>query len=65
MSKMIFMKYIPAARDNLTFRLRLFRNSCFIFQVFQSRLRYLIKVSLNMSCQNWFPSLNLNLDFKM
>ena len=63
MSKMIFMKYLPAARDNLTFRLRLFRNSCFIFQVFQSRLRYLIKVSLNMS--NWFPSLNPNLDFKI
>ena len=63
MSKMIFMKYLPAARDNLTFRLRLFRNSCFIFQVFQSRLRYLIKVSLNMS--NWFTSLNPNLDFKI
>ena len=47
MSKIIFMKYLPAARGKLTPKLKLLRNSCLIFQVFRSQLRYMIKVSLN------------------
>ena len=34
MSKMIFMKYVPAARGRLTSRLKLLKNSCLIFDVF-------------------------------
>ena len=68
MSNMIFMKYLPAARGKLTARLKFFRNSCLIFQVFRSQLRYLTKVSFNIYhklCQNWFPILNYNLDYKI
>ena len=68
MSKMIFIKYLPAARGKLTPTLKLLRNSCLILQVFRSRLRYLIKVLLNIDHklrQNWSPSLNSNLDYKM
>ena len=36
MSKMIFMKYLPAIRAKLTPRLKLLRNSYLTFQVFRS-----------------------------
>ena len=68
MSKMTFKKYLPAAMEKSTPKLRLLRNSCLIFQVFRSRLGYLIKVSLNIYnklSKNCSPSLNSKLDYKM
>ena len=47
MLKMVFIKYLPAVRGKLTLKLKLLRNSCLTLQVFRSRLRYLVKVSLN------------------
>ena len=47
MSKMVFIKYLPAVRGKLTLKLKLLRHSCLTLQVFRSRLRYLVKVSLN------------------
>ena len=55
-----FFEVFTSCQDKLTPRLKLIWNLCLLFQVFQSWLRDLIKVSLNnyyMLCQNWSRSL--------
>ena len=63
-----FYEIFTSCHAKLTSRVKLLWNSCLILQVFRSWLRDLIKVSLNiyyMLCQNWFPSVNSNLDYKI
>ena len=63
MSKMIFMKYLPATTCILNPRSKLLRISCLIFQVFGSPLRYLMKVSLNIY-QKVIPELVPEFEFQ-
>ena len=63
MSKMIFMKYLPAATRNLNPRSKLLRISCLVFQVFGSPLRYLMKASLNIY-QKVLPELVPEFEFQ-
>ena len=66
--KNVFYEIFTSCQAKLPLRLKMLLNSCLIFQVSWSRLRDLIKVSLSiyyMLCQNWSPSVNSNLDYKM
>ena len=66
MSKMVFIKYLPAVRGKLTLKLKLLRNSCLTLQVFRSRL--LLRKSLIEQLPQVTPkllSLNSNLDYRI
>ena len=66
--KNAFYEIFTSCQAKLTPKLKLLWNVGLIFQVFQSWLWDMVKVSVNnyyMLCQNWCPSLNSNLEYKM